>query len=319
MQKKRARGEKSVPCPAPTPETLFTIPRVLLATVYEFLNCGVAGSTALFLSCHATAEAFQLAVHNETRVSAACRVDRSRNGGLREIEWFPFGAFHKFYHAKFDIYVGQSSALGRRFGYGKICCRRLVLNTSEDLDFWMRRFVVFESIECLNGTWRSLLASRGTPLEWDPSVVTVVGRKHGTYLVRAGRRARGSRDVQRTEVALLFLSYNLFPSANGDQGDISFLDGDAIMHLEMYDDFAPEFVEVLRARCAGGLRSFRLTHGALSDDSLESTAASIASASPLLQTLCSARRHRCGGLMRSGRSLACGAPCYGMWTSRVCK
>jgi hypothetical protein len=87
---------------------------VLLAGVYEFLNCGDVSATAFFLSCHATAEAFQLAVHNETRVSAACRVDRCRNGGL---QWFPFGYFASLYKVKFDVYVGQSSALGRYSGY----------------------------------------------------------------------------------------------------------------------------------------------------------------------------------------------------------
>jgi hypothetical protein len=213
MQKKRARGEKSVPCRARTPETLFTIPGVLLAGVYEYLNCGDASSTAFFLSCHATAEAFQLAVHNEIRVTAACRVDRCRDGGLREIKWFPFGYFvslYKFDDPKVDVYVGQGSALGRS-GCDFIYCRRLVLNTSEDIDFWVGRFKPVESAECLNGTWRSMLVfSRWTALEWDPSVVTIVGRKQGTYLVRAGRRARGSRDVQRTEVALLFLKYDLF-------------------------------------------------------------------------------------------------------------
>jgi hypothetical protein len=283
MQKKRVRGEKSVPCRARTPETLVTIPDVPLAGVYEYLNCGDVSATALFLSCHATAEAFQLVVHNETRVSAACRVDRCRNGGLQEIKWFPFGYFVSLYKVKFDVYVGQSSALGRRSRYDDIYCRRLILNTSEDLDLWMRAFVVLESAECLNGTWRSMLVSPEAT-EWGPTAVTIVGRKQGTYLARAGRRARGSRDVvQRTEVALLFLKYALFPLADSDQRAVSFLDGDVLVHVDMHHDVAPEFVETLRARCAE-LRVLHLRQAVLYL-SLESTAAAIASASPLLETL----------------------------------
>jgi hypothetical protein len=123
---------------------------------------------------------------------------------------------------------------------------------------WVERFVDLESAECLNGTWRSLLVSPEVT-EWDPTVVTIVGRMQGAYFVRAGRRARGGRDVQRTEVALLFLKYDLFPDAHSDQGDVSFLDGDALVHLDMLDNLAPEFVETLRARCAE-LRSLRLRH-----------------------------------------------------------
>jgi hypothetical protein len=292
MHKKRARGEKSVPCRARAPETLFTIPGVLLAGVYEFLNCGLASCTAFFLSCHATAEAFQLAVHNEARVTAACRVDRCRDGGLQEIKWFPLGYYlpvvslHKFYDANFDVYAGQSRALVRysRYGYGDISCRRLILNTSEGLDCWMRRCVVLESAECLNGTWRSLLASRWTPLEWGPTAVTIAGRKHGTCLARAGRRARGSRGVQRTEVALLFLKYDLFPQTDSDQRGFSFLDGDAVVHVDMHHDVAPEFVETLRARCAE-LRSCYLREGGSCLCLRRTAANSIASASPLLQRL----------------------------------
>jgi hypothetical protein len=119
---------------------------------------------------------------------------------------------------------------------------------------------------------------------WDPTEVTIVGRIHRTYLVRAGRRARGSRDVQRTEVALLVLLHDLFGHGNrGQREGFSFLDGDALVHLDMEDDVAPEFVETLPARCAE-LRSFHLRHGA-SNRGLESTAASIVSASPLLQRL----------------------------------
>jgi hypothetical protein len=284
MHKKRARGEKSVPCRARTSETLFTIPGVLLAGVYEYLN--YANSTAFFLSCHATAEAFQLAVHNETRVTAACRVDRCRNGALQEIKWFPFGYFDslgKDCDLKSDVYVGQSSALARCCGYNDIYCRRLILNTSEDLGLWMHDFVVLESAECLNGSWRSLLFSPEAT-DWDPTVVTIVGRKHGTYLARAGRRARGSRDVQRTEVALLFLRYKLFPYAGNDQQDFSFLNGDVLMHLDMDDEGVdPKFDQTLRARCAE-LRSFHLRYGG-SYVRLQSTAASIASVSPLLQRL----------------------------------
>jgi hypothetical protein len=144
----------------------------------------------------------------------------------------------------------------------------------------MHGFVVLESAECLNGTWRSLLFSPEAT-DWDPAVVTIVGRKHGTYLARAGRRARGSRDVRRTEVALLFLRYKLFPYA---QQDSSFLDGDVLMHLDMDDEGVhPDFVETLRARCAE-LRSSHVRQGG-SYVRLPSTAASIASASPLLQRL----------------------------------
>jgi hypothetical protein len=88
---------------------------VLLAGVYEYLNYGDASFTAFFLSCRATAGAFQLALHNEIRVTAACRVDRCRNEGLQEIKWFPFGDFDslgKDCDLKSDVYVGQSSALG---------------------------------------------------------------------------------------------------------------------------------------------------------------------------------------------------------------
>jgi hypothetical protein len=78
-------------------------------------------------------------------------------------------------------------------------------------------------------------------IEWDPTVVTVVGRLEGIdSTARARRRARGSRDVQRTEVALLFLKYDLFSHVDSKQQDISFLDGDALAHLDMDDDLASD-------------------------------------------------------------------------------
>jgi hypothetical protein len=128
--------------------------------------------------------------------------------------------FAALYKVKVDVYVGQGSALGRYSGYDyDIYCRHLILNTSEDLRSWALRFTVLESAECLNGTWRFMLASPEAT-EWNPTVVTIVGRMQRAYLARAGRRARGSRDVQRTEVALLFLKYALFSPVDSHQGDI---------------------------------------------------------------------------------------------------
>jgi F-box/leucine-rich repeat protein 2/20 len=60
-----------------------------------------------------------------------------------------------------------------------------------------------------------------------------------------------------------------------------FRDGDALVRVDLRDDFCPDCIEALRARCAG-LRSLRLYQR---NRCMDITASEIASASPMLQTL----------------------------------
>jgi hypothetical protein len=166
MQQKRARRENQGPSCVRSPDTLSTLSGVLLASVYEYLNSD-ASTTAFFVSCHATAEAFQLAVRNETRVVAFRYVDRSVHG----IEWIPFGLppYHKFDDPTVDVYAGQIEPL-QQYEYvhdNPTNCRRLIFNTDSPYVQWWDLVIVKDVVEGLHPEWQTLFKLRLPDLQDD--------------------------------------------------------------------------------------------------------------------------------------------------------